>query len=328
MVPLADEYERRIRYIRVSVTDRCNLRCRYCMPADGVQWVSHDSIMRYEEFLRIIKAFTARGVEKIRITGGEPLVRKGILGFIEEVKAIDSIKDLSLTTNGLLLKGFARELIGAGINRINVSLDTLDKDKFIYITRVDALDKVLAGIESALTEGFDPIKINVVGIKGFNDDEISSFVKLSFDTPIEVRFIELMPIGCANKFGFSKIMKSSEIKETIEKTFGNMELLESGLGPAQVFRLPGAKGKIGFIASLSDHTFCTRCNRIRIMANGFLRPCLLSEYQLNLLGPMREGITDEALGDLIEQGVAKKPSSRSICSEDVGLPSLMNEIGG
>ncbi len=329
MKPLVDNYSRRIRYIRISVTDRCNLRCRYCMPVGALQWLPHDSIMRYEEFLRIICICAKRGVEKIRITGGEPLVRRGILGFLECIKEIDNINDLSLTTNGMLLGSLAKDLRSVGIDRINISLDTLDKDKFIYITRVDALDKVLFGIESALDEGFSPVKINVVAIKGFNDEEVPLFIRLAIDRPIEVRFIELMPIGCAGKFGPSSVMKSYEIRQIIERSFGEMEPIASGLGPAQVFRLSGARGKIGFISALSDHSFCSRCNRIRLTANGHLRPCLLSDYELDILGPIRKGITDQALEELIEKGVMSKPiSHRQSYNYNGRTISLMNEIGG
>lgn len=326
---LVDKYSRRIRYIRISVTDRCNLRCRYCMPVGGIQWLPHDSIMRYEEFLRIIQICAKRGVEKIRITGGEPLVRRGILGFLERIKAIDNIKELTLTTNGLLLGSLAKDLRSVGIDRVNISLDTLNKDKFVYITRVDALDKVLSGIENALSEGFAPVKINVVAIKGFNDEEISSFARLTMDTPIDVRFIELMPIGCASKFGSSSVMKSYEIRQLIERSFGEMEPLAPGLGPAQVFRLPGARGKVGFISPLSDNSFCSRCNRIRLTANGYLRPCLLWDYELDILGPIRRGITDQALEELLEQGIMSKPGSHKISYNYSGRTiSLMNEIGG
>lgn len=332
MRPLIDLYGRCIRYLRISVTDRCNLRCSYCMPLGGVQWVPHDKVLTYEEMLRIIRICIARGVEKIRITGGEPLLRKGIVEFIAQVKAIDGLKDLTLTTNGILLESMAHSLKKAGLKRVNVSLDTLDREKFSQITRVDAFDEVIRGICAAQEHGLRPLKINVVAIRGFNDGEIVDFAKLTRTLPVEVRFIELMPIGCITKYPEHENISSEEIKKTIEDEFGPLEQMKRGLGPAWIYRIPGAQGSIGLIGALSERDFCGSCNRIRITAIGQLRPCLFSENQIDLLGPMRSGISDDELEGLIEKGVRSKPPGHGVCKgldlfHDV-TRTKMSDIGG
>ena len=332
MVPLIDRYSRRIRYVRLSVTDRCNFRCRYCMPETGVEWMPHESIMRYEEALRVIDSLTKRGVEKLRLTGGEPLVRKGIVSFVRAIDDQGGITDLSLTTNGVLLSAMAPDLRRAGLNRVNISLDSLKADKFAHITRVDALDKVLDGIESALREGLNPVKINVVAIRGFNDDEIPAFARLSLERPLEIRFIELMPMGCAQRFGSYQVIRAHEIKAIIEAHFGELSPVEYGDGPAKVYRIDGAKGRIGLIDPLSEQHFCERCNRVRITANGLLRPCLFSDASIDLLGPLRRGISRSQLEMLLEEGVMAKLQNHGMCrglhSDDQGCATLMSEIGG
>jgi len=326
MAPLIDPHSRQIRYIRLSVTDRCNFRCRYCMPSGGFKWIPHQDIMRYEEFLRILGLFVSRGVEKVRITGGEPLLRKGLMGFIESVKAMGGLNDLSLTTNGVLLLDKAEDLRRAGLDRINISLDTLDKKRFAYITRVDAFGKVFAGIHKALEVGFSPVKINVVAMKGFNDDEILSFTRMAYDLPIEVRFIELMPMGCTSRFKEFKILGFQEIAGIIQGEYGHLEPLENGLGPARVFELNGGKGRIGIIGSMSDnHVFCDRCNRVRITADGRLVPCLFSDVNVDILNPMRSGATDSDLFGLIELCVKMKPFARGM-SEGQAMPTLLDNV--
>lgn len=332
MAPLIDLHGRRIRYVRISITDRCNLRCRYCMPLGGVQWVPHDEVLTYEEMLRILRICIRRGVEKVRITGGEPLLRKGIVDFVAQVKAIDGLKDLTLTTNGILLESMARPLKEAGLRRVNVSLDTLDKAKFAHITRVDAFDEVIRGICAAQEHGLSPVKINVVAIRGFNDGEIVDFAKLTRTLPVEVRFIELMPVGCITKYPEHENISAEEIKETIERRFGPLDQMKRGLGPAWMYRMPGAQGSIGLIGALSERDFCGSCNRIRITATGQLRPCLFSEDQVDLLGSMRSGISDEGLERLIEEGVRRKPPGHGVCkgmdmAHDVKR-SNMSDIGG
>jgi cyclic pyranopterin phosphate synthase len=332
VTPLVDLYERRINYVRISVTDRCNLRCRYCMPESGVQWVPHEKVISYEELYRILNICILRGVEKVRITGGEPLLRKGIIDFIKHVNEIVGLKDISLTTNGILLESMAKKMKEAGLKRVNVSLDTLDRKKFAYITKVDAIDEVIRGICAAHEHGLIPVKVNVVAIRGFNDSEIPDFARLTVTLPIEVRFIELMPIGCITKYPENEGIGANEIRDSIERVYGPMEQLKAGLGPAKAYKIPGAKGSIGIIGSLSEHDFCRACNRIRITARGKLRPCLFSENEIDLLTPMRGGISDEALEGLIEEGVRKKPPSHGVCRGldlvQAAPRSKMSDIGG
>jgi len=333
MTPLIDTHHRRIKYLRISVTDRCNFRCRYCMPEGGIEWLPHESIMKYEEYLRILKICIPRGVEKVRITGGEPLVRKGLADFIESVKEIDGLKELSLTTNGVLLPQQAPDLKKAGLDRVNISLDTLDRDKFSYITRVNAFAQVRESITAALKYEFSPVKINVVAIRGFNDDEIPAFAAMTLDSPVEVRFIELMPMGCASRYGDHEVISSEEIKDIVEGRHGTMVPVEYTQGPASVFKIQGSQGKIGLIGAMSEFSFCSTCNRIRITANGHLRPCLFSNDHIDLLTPMRQGISDTGLEELIEEGVRKKQRSHGMClshhaTQPQGCDALMNTIGG
>lgn len=323
--PLIDAYGRRIRYLRISITDRCNLRCRYCMPDEGVQWLPHEGILRYEEFLRIIRICASRGVDKVRVTGGEPLIRKGLLDFIARIREIDGIQDLSLTTNGVLLASMAGDLRSAGVKRLNISLDTLDRQKFAYITHTDAFEHVWAGIQAAMAEGLH-VKLNVVAIRGFNDDEIQDFARLTLHEPLDVRFIELMPVGCAARFGPEHTIQAGDIREIIRKTFNELKLVETGLGPATMYRLAGAGGRIGFIEPLSERGFCSRCNRIRISANGQLRPCLMSDQHLDILEPLRQGIDDTELEALIVSGVYRKPPTGFTSVQ--GCATLMSKIGG
>jgi GTP 3',8-cyclase len=333
MTPLLDTHGRQIRYVRISVTDRCTLRCQYCMPPSGVEWIPHERIMRYEEYLRIMGICVPRGVEKVRITGGEPLLRKGLTDFISCLSRMEGLRDISLTTNGVLLPSMAAGLKSAGLNRLNISLDTLDRERFLHITRVDAFDQVMDGIRAAVDAGFSPIKINVVAIRGVNDDEIPAFVSLAMRYDAEVRFIELMPLGCASRFGDSEIISAPEIRGVIEDRFGPLEEEEYLSGPARVYRIPGAKGRIGLIGALSEGNFCGKCNRIRITASGHLRACLFSDSEVDLLGPMRQGITDEELQALIEEGVEKKALRHGICAGnppgmEASRATTMNTLGG
>lgn len=297
------------------------------MPAEGVEWISHDDIMRYEEFLRVVRVFVSRGVEKIRLTGGEPLVRKGLAGFISALKSIEGVNDLSLTTNGVLLAPVARDLRQAGLDRVNISLDSLNRDKFYHITRIDAFEKTQSGIHAALEYGLGPVKINVVAIRGFNDDEINAFAAMTISNPVEVRFIELMPMGCGARFGDGEILDSQEIKGTIESIFGELDPLPGGLGPAKVFRIAGARGSIGLIDAVTDPGFCSRCNRVRITADGHLRPCLFSDQSIDLLGPMRRGISETGLEELIETGIKEKPAGIG-AKANPDCMMMMSDIGG
>ncbi|HPD61163.1 MAG TPA: GTP 3',8-cyclase MoaA, partial [Thermodesulfobacteriota bacterium] len=258
---LKDRYQRTINYLRISVTDRCNLRCQYCMPEEGIPLINHEDILRYEEILHLVRVYAQEGITKVRITGGEPLVRKGIVNFITELSAIPGIKDLSMTTNGVLLKDFAQPLKLAGLKRINISLDTLDQETFFRITRRDKFCDVWAGIQEALKVGFSPVKLNVVIIKGTNEKEVFDFARLALEFPLVVRFIEYMPAG-ENQWNPELVYSNSQIKEQIQQLGALIPLHgERNDGPAVRYRFKNSLGEIGFINPISSH-FCHLCNRI------------------------------------------------------------------
>ncbi len=267
-------------YLRVSVTDRCNLRCIYCMPAEGIKKVGHDQILRYEEIIEVIKAAVSEGVFRVRITGGEPLTRKGVHNLIKDVAQIPEITDLSMTTNGLLLPENARQLRDAGLMRINISLDSLDSKKYSEISRGGSLSKVLMGIDEAVKLGFDPVKINVVVLPGFNDNEVFSFASLAYEKRLHVRFIERMPFA-AGEAGAKFIPAGALLEELKQKFELHLEPRVPGGGPAEMYSLKSGKGKVGFISPMSN-PFCASCNRLRLTATGTLRPCLDSEFGISI----------------------------------------------
>jgi cyclic pyranopterin phosphate synthase len=306
---MLDKFKREINYLRVSITDRCNLRCVYCMPKEGLSLIGHEDILSYEEMLRIIRIARELGIVKVRVTGGEPLVRRGVTEFLAALGKL-GLEDISLTTNGILLESLAEPIRKAGVGRINVSLDSLDPEKYTRITRGGDLAAVLRGLEQADRAGFSPIKINVVTVKGFNDDEAIQFARLTLEKPYEIRFIELMPIGGKND-NADKYVSNDELMERIG-LMGRLLPVEGGRqgksvdGPARRFRLEGARGVIGFISPIS-HNFCHACNRLRLTADGGLRACLMVDGEIDLKTPMRKGCTDEELGQLIRQAIMNKP---------------------
>ena len=304
---MQDNNKRTINYLRLSVTDRCNLRCVYCMPEEGVTFIPHSEILSYEEMLRIIRLSSQVGIRKVRLTGGEPLVRKDIVGFIKELGKIDKLQEIALTTNGVLLKEFARELRKCGICRINVSMDTLKPERFHKITRMDLFDRVWEGIEEAEAAGFDPIKINVVAMRGLNDDEVIDFARLTYKKPYHIRFIELMPLGETNDEVIERFVPAEEILDQIS-TLGPIKPIESGPldGPAQRYVLEGAMGEIGVIAALSHH-FCDTCNRLRLTSDGRLRGCLFSDQETDIKTPLRQDKDDAYLLKLISDTILHKP---------------------
>lgn len=323
---LNDSYSRNINYLRVSVTDRCNLRCVYCRPDGEIPKLKHDDILRYEEIIRIIKICIKLGISKVRITGGEPLVRKGVFDFIKALHEIPGIYDISLTTNGVLLKDNLERIRSSGIKRINISLDTLDPEKFGKITGFDAFKDVWEGIKKAHELDFNPIKINVVALKGINDDEFLKFAKLTFSYPFQVRFIEHMPLA-KSAINYDDPLLSDKIKDMLS-VLGNLTPINRGGydGPAKKFRFKGAKGEIGFISPVSDH-FCKTCNRLRLTASGHIRPCLLSDYQEDLKTPLRAGCSDDDLVKIIRKTIEKKPSGHKLSfSNPVSI--RMSSIGG
>ncbi|MBE0558429.1 MAG: GTP 3',8-cyclase MoaA [Proteobacteria bacterium] len=330
---MIDQYARDINYLRVSVTDRCNLRCTYCMPKEGLSQIGHDDILRYEEILRIIRIATGEGITKVRITGGEPLVRRRVAEFIASLRKIPALNDISLTTNGILLEAHAEELFAAGMRRINVSLDSLNAGKYARITRGGDIHAVLSGIRKVRETGFDPIKINIVAIKGFNDDEVLDFARLTLANPYQIRFIELMPLGTAGAENNGRYLANSVIRERIE-TLGRLEAVNGGRskseGPARIYRLEGGAGEIGFISPVSRH-FCHLCNRLRLTADGHLRACLLSDDETDLKGPLRAGCSDTEIGALIREVIARKPRRHEIACDEDHIKKCMKEmpaIGG
>ncbi len=331
MTGLSDSFQRPINYLRVSVTDRCNLRCVYCMPEEGVPWLPHTNILSYEEMLTIIRAGAEMGINKIRLTGGEPLVRAGITGFVRMISEIPGIADIAMTTNGIFLAKYAAELKQAGLTRVNISLDTLQAEKYDRICRAGQsgakISDVFAGIEAARQAGLTPVKINVVVMDGVNDDEILDFARKTITEEWHVRFIELMPYsGQDGKTPAG--LSTREIKKRLDP-LGKMEpyMHTWGNGPAKYYRLPDARGTLGFITALSDH-FCFSCNRLRLTADGKLRPCLMSETMIDLREQIRSGISADRLKELIQAAVSVKPMGHNLVSGQHPGDRFFCQVGG
>ncbi len=324
---LTDTYKRRINYLRVSVTDRCNLRCLYCMPEEGVPLLGHGEILTFEEILRVVRISVGLGIRKVRVTGGEPLVRKNILGFIRELSSIEGIDDLSLTTNGLFLPQMAEGLAQSGLKRVNISLDTLRAETFKKITRRDGLDIVLKGIEAARKAGLGPIKINVVAMRGVNDTEILDFAQFAMDNDLAVRFIEFMP-SRQDKWTEEQLVGADEILATLASRYELKDYAQSEAtaGPGRMFTLPGS-GRIGVISPMSNH-FCSRCNRLRLTANGRLRGCLFSSTEADLKAPLRDGSSDKAIAKIVEAAVEEKPEGHDLNGEATSTGVKMSRVGG
>ena len=285
---MLDRYGRNITYLRLSVTELCNLRCRYCMPEDGVCKKAHEDMLTEEEIVLAVETAAELGVNKLRITGGEPLIKKNILSICERTAAVPGIREVCITTNGVLLPALAKLLREAGVKRLNISLDTLDAEKFRYITRLGALDDVLRGIEAALDAGYEKIKLNAVLIGGFNDDEIAPLSELTRRWPVDLRFIELMPMLDSPAFGPEAFIPCERVLQALP----DLEEAEHDGGVARLYRLPGAQGRIGLISPLSSH-FCGECNRIRLTADGKLKPCLHGKAEFPIKGLDREGMREQ-----------------------------------
>jgi len=299
------------------------------MPEEGIPLISHHEMLTYEEILRIVRVFAKEGISKVRITGGEPLVRKGIVDFIFYLSKIEEIKDLSLTTNGILLKDFASDLKNAGLKRINISLDTLKKDRFFNITRRDGFEKVWEGIIEAMKVGLSPIKINMVALKGLNDDEIESFARLTLELPLVVRYIEYMPSGNGDNWSEKKIITINQIKEKIE-SIGKLNPIPTNDldGPAKRYSLEGARGEIGLIGAVSEH-FCNQCNRLRLTPDGKIRTCLFSDDEIDLKEFLRKGGKDEDLRKRLLIALQKKPERHPINTNQFRkCQRNMSAIGG
>lgn len=324
---LVDAYGRRINYLRLSVTDRCNLRCCYCMPAEGVAKLAHRELLSYEELFRVSKACVAEGIEKIRVTGGEPLVRKGVVSFLEELSRLPGLKELVLTTNGMQLAELAASLRKAGVARLNISLDSLKAETFARITRGGEVARVLAGIAAAEKAGFPPVKINMVVMRGINDQEILDFAALTIDKPYTVRFIEYMPTLRDQQWE-AQSMSGSDILKRIAERYPLLPLVGAEMaGPARNFKIEGAAGAVGIITPISGH-FCESCNRIRITAAGQVRNCLFSEQGIDLKPILAES-DDEALRRTVRRIVTGKPGRHHLNDgEDEKQRVNMSRIGG
>ncbi|MBR1579991.1 MAG: GTP 3',8-cyclase MoaA [Selenomonadaceae bacterium] len=302
---MIDRFNRRIEYVRVSLTDRCNLRCRYCMPESGVTKLAHSEILTYEEVLRVIRLLARLGIKKVRLTGGEPLIRMGIVDLIRSIKNLDGIERVVMTTNGVRLASMAEQLIDAGLDGINLSLDTLDGKIFQAISRRDCFDRVLEGLNKILSLGMRDVKLNCVPLAEINDD-VDDLIELIRDRDVKLRFIELMPIGLARDF---KGLPLSTLRDRIEQKFGRLmpiDSTEAQAGPAKYFRLNGFVGAIGFIDALEDK-FCSTCNRVRLTAEGFLKLCLSAPAGLDVKRLMRGGLDDEQLMLRLSSAIYNKP---------------------
>ena len=327
MSGLVDSFQRPINYLRISVTDRCNLRCVYCMPAEGIKPIKHGDVLSFEEIARIVNIAAGMGFRKIRLTGGEPLVRLGISRLVAMIHQIKGIDDIAMTTNGILLAKYARELKEAGLNRVNISLDTLKPERYREVTRIGCFDDVIQGIAAAREYELNPVKINTVVIAGFNDDEMVELARKSITDGWNVRFIELMPTPGAldNEALF---IAAREMKKRLD-VLGKMEacMPEVGNTPAKYYRFPGASGTVGFIAPVSEH-FCERCNRIRLTSDGKLLPCLLSDAEIDIKTPLRSDADAAEVEKVIQQAVAAKPMQHNLGEGRKPKVHTMTEIGG
>ena len=326
---LADRFSRKIDYLRISITDHCNLNCSYCAPFSGRIKLTHAEILSYEEICGLTKAAVEAGISKVRLTGGEPLMRKGVVDLCRLLSGIEGLESLTLTTNGVRLQKFASQLHAAGVQRVNISLDTLRPERFRKITGYDLLSQVLAGISMAEEVGLHPVKINTVVMRGINDDEIENFARLTVEKPYHVRFIELMPFNGSGDHQALFVPVEEMVKRV--KRVGDLSLqpVAESSGPARLCSLPGAEGKVGFIAPLSYH-FCGSCNRLRLTADGKLRTCLFSEKEIDIKRPLRSGALIGELADVFRLAATKKPHSHRLkCTEvEKTLGRDMQAIGG
>jgi cyclic pyranopterin phosphate synthase len=328
-LPYRDDFGRAINYLRVSVTDRCNLRCVYCMPEEGIEKQSHSHVLRYEEMELIIRAAADLGISKVRLTGGEPLARLGITDFVGMVSAIPGIDDLAMTTNATLLARHASALAEAGLQRLNISLDSLRPDRFARITRRGRLEDVFAGVSAAKAVGLEPIKLNVVVIRGLNDDEVTDFARKTLTDGWHVRFIELMPIGANVAWAADGTVTVAEMRDHIQRALGPLQPVRGprGSGPARYYHLLGAQGTIGFIGAKSEH-FCAACNRLRLTADGRLRPCLMSDQEIDLAGPLRAGAGLQEIKAILSQAIRSKPERHYLDEALSPYDRTMAQIGG
>jgi cyclic pyranopterin phosphate synthase len=327
--PLRDGHGRLIGDLRVSVTDRCNFRCQYCMPAEGLPWLERSELLRFEEIARLVGVVSAMGVADVRLTGGEPLVRRDLPRLVEMISSIDDVHDVSITTNGFLLERDAAALVQAGVNRFNVSIDSLQRDRFYELTRRDALPQVLRGLEAlAAFPQAHPIKVNAVAIRGFTEDEVPAFVELARRTPYEVRFIEFMPLDADHDWTPDSVLTGAELHAMIDALVPLEPLEREPSATARVYRFADGIGRIGFINPVSE-PFCADCNRIRLTADGRLRTCLFSLRETDLRTPLRAGASDAELAEVIRDAVWRKELKHRIGEPGFVQPArTMSAIGG
>lgn len=323
---LRDSYGRAVDYLRLSITDRCNLRCIYCMPPEGIPLKPMAEILAYDELLRVVRVAVSLGIRKVRITGGEPLVRRGVVDFVRDMSGVPGISDLCMTTNGVALAELAGPLAAAGLRRVNISLDTVRRDRFAEVTRRDLLPAVLAGIDAALAAGLRPVKVNAVLLPGLHPGEVEDFLALARETPVEVRFIERMPVGCLPAEGY---VSADGIRRRILSLPGVREGNGAGSVPAVTYDVPGFRGTLGIISPVSGK-FCSFCNRLRLTADGRLRSCLFARETLDMRAALREGAGDRDVADLLRRAVACKPQGHDIGGggESPSPAEPMSRVGG
>jgi cyclic pyranopterin phosphate synthase len=323
-----DRFGRNIHYLRISLTDHCNLRCIYCMPED-MTFRPNADLMQDGEILAFTRLFASLGFDKIRLTGGEPTVRANVVNLVRGIASTEGIRSVSMTTNGLMLKKLAQPLADAGLQRVNISIDTLDPAKFKRLTRWGKLDDVWEGVLAAEAAGLEPIKLNAVVVKGYNEDDVIDLAALTINHPWQMRFIEMMPFAGATDLQVNQMITMAQIQKNIESEFGKLEVANGGKmdGEAQVFHIPRAKGDIGFISSVT-HPFCSACTRARLTSDGKLRLCLLREKEVDLLTPMRAGASLDELRKLLLDGVWEKPWGHGLADNVIPLNRIMSEIGG
>jgi len=328
--PLRDSWDREIKSVRISVTDKCNFRCTYCMPAEGLQWLGRDEILTFEEITRLVSVLAGLGVDEVRLTGGEPLVRRDLPALVEMLARVEGVRDLSLTTNGVLLDRLAAPLVEAGLRRLNVSLDTLNHVRFAEITRRDALDAVLRGLEEAERHPeLRPIKVNCVAVKGFTETEVPALAELARRKPYVVRFIEFMPLDADEAWREDDVLTGAEIRAIIEDRYGPLEALPAkASSTARRFRFADGVGELGFVNPVSE-PFCSSCDRIRLTADGQLRTCLFSRREWDLKTPLRNGASDDELVQLLRYAVRHKELKHRINDPGFARASRsMSQIGG
>ncbi|HET8678775.1 MAG TPA: GTP 3',8-cyclase MoaA [bacterium] len=325
---MRDQFGRELTDLRVSITDRCNLRCVYCMPEDGIDFRPPAELLQDDELVLLVEIAAELGVEKIRLTGGEPTVRPGIVGLVRRIAAIPGIKELAMTTNALLLETLAGPLRDAGLSRVNISLDTLDPEKFRRITRGGHVERVFAGIERVDAVGLRPIKLNAVVVRGFNEEDVVGLAALTLERPWEMRFIEVMPFGTVADVADAGIVTSEETRARVEGALGHLTALDlTGDAPARTYRLPGAAGTLGFISSVSE-PFCAKCGRLRLTADGRLRLCLLRDDEADLLTPLRAGASRDEMKKRFRAAAYRRPFGHALAEKLYPQERVMIQIGG